>query len=284
MAIMTKQEEGVFLSLFNRDGYVLDFTNNSFDVFTQNSVGIAIQSRYRMSKGRSLVAYLNEAADDDRFKLISDLFSYYEENMTWEFTKDYSKNPWEYHPSYDENYAAIYRKCKSIMDRINSGNAAILQAADELKDKFSSEYLSRQIELMVDMQTTNPTEAIGKAKELIESCCKTILDELGIEWSRKDDVPALTNKVMAALELLPANVNSTDQKDDSIKALLGNLRSIPTKLAEIRNLYGSGHGKSATYHGLEIRHAKLAVGSSITFVDFIWNTFEEQKKTERKGL
>ena len=29
--------------------------------------------------------------------------------------------------------------------------------------------------------------------------------------------------------------------------------------------------------GLEIRHAKLAVGSSITFVDFIWNTYEANK-------
>ena len=26
------------------------------------------------------------------------------------------------------------------------------------------------------MQSENPTEAIGKSKELIESCCKTILE------------------------------------------------------------------------------------------------------------
>ena len=52
---------------------------------------------------------------------------------------------------------------------------------------------------------------------------------------------------------------------------------IPTKLAEIRNPFGSGHGKSASYQGLEIRHAKLAVGSSITFVDFIWSTYESTK-------
>ena len=44
---------------------------------------------------------------------------------------------------------------------------------------------------------------------------------------------------------------------DAIKAVLGNLRAIPTKLAEIRNPFGSGHGKSASYQGLEIRHAKF---------------------------
>lgn len=76
--------------------------------------------------------------------------------------------------------------------------------------------------------------------------------------------------VSQALNLLPSNVQSTDRGADAIKAVLGNLRAIPTKLAEIRNPFGSGHGKSASFQGLEVRHAKLAVGSSITFVDFIW--------------
>lgn len=44
--------------------------------------------------------------------------------------------------------------------------------------------------------------------------------------------------------------------------------------AEIRNPYGSGHGKSAAFTGLETRHAKLAVGCSITFVTFLWDTYE----------
>ena len=34
--------------------------------------------------------------------------------------------------------------------------------------------------IMLENQSTNPTEAIGKAKELIESCCETILERNGI--------------------------------------------------------------------------------------------------------
>lgn len=41
--------------------------------------------------------------------------------------------------------------------------------------------------------------------------------------------------------------------------------------------YGSGHGKPASYKGLEERHAKLAVGSSITLVEFLWCTHERTK-------
>ena len=59
--------------------------------------------------------------------------------------------------------------------------------AENLKNKFSSEYLSQQIDLMVEMQNTNPTNAIGMAKELIESCCKTILEEMQISYSKDDD-------------------------------------------------------------------------------------------------
>lgn len=40
--MMTKQEEGIFLMLFNRSGYVLNFSTNDFDVFTTNSIGEAL--------------------------------------------------------------------------------------------------------------------------------------------------------------------------------------------------------------------------------------------------
>lgn len=279
-ATITKKEEGTFLMLFNRGGYVLNFSTNEFDVFTTNSIGEALCSKYKLSKGKSLVAYLNGASDENRFKLISDLFRYYEENMEYEYNPNYEDDfYWGSSLSrYDERYARIYRKCKSIMDRLTGGTSTIAKTAGELKDKFSSEYMSQQIDLMVSMQSTNPTNAIGLAKELIESCCKTILDEMGIVWNKNDDVPQLTNKTMDALNLLPANVQTTDQGADAIKAVLGNLRAIPTKLAELRNPFGSGHGKSASFQGLEERHAKLAVGSSITFVDFIWGTFIKQQK------
>ena len=72
-----------------------------------------------------------------------------------------------------------------------------------------------------------------------------------MRWSKTDDVPQLTNKTLDALNLLPSNIQATDQGADAIKAILGNLRAIPSKLAEIRNPFGSGHGKSASFKGLE---------------------------------
>ena len=208
MSEITKKEEGTFLMLFNRNGYVLNFSTADFDVFTTNSIGVALCNKYGLSKGKSLIAYLNSATYSEREKLLLDLFHYYEDNMQHEYDKDY-ENFFCYN-GYDERYARIYQKCKGIVERIEGTSSVISQTADNLKRKFSSEYMTQQIELMVSMQATNPTNAIGTAKELIESCCKTILDEMGIPWSKTDDVPQLTNKTLDALNLLPSNIQSTD--------------------------------------------------------------------------
>ena len=42
---MTEIEKGCFLRLFNRGGYVLDFTTDSFYAFTKSSVGVALCAR-----------------------------------------------------------------------------------------------------------------------------------------------------------------------------------------------------------------------------------------------
>lgn len=43
MQFVSKEEEGTFLLLFNRSGYVFDFTDNSFEVFTTASIGEPIK-------------------------------------------------------------------------------------------------------------------------------------------------------------------------------------------------------------------------------------------------
>lgn len=281
MAQLSQVEKGNFLKLFNRGGYVLNFSTNDFDVFTMNSVGVALCAKYNLSKGKSLTLYLNEAIDSDAVKLLLDLFDYYEQNYEKEYTYDESNDclaGYYFGISYDSEYCKLYKQCKLIVDRIRNTSTPLSHTGEELKDKFSSEYLSKQIDLMFKMQAENPTEAVGKAKELIESCCKTILDGLKITWDKNWDISKLTGETLKHLELLPSNIPDTDPAADSIKAVLGNLRGIATKLAELRNSYGSGHGKSASYTGLETRHAKLAVGSSITFVTFLWDTYEGRQK------
>lgn len=270
---LTSIEIGTFLKLFNRGGYVLDFSTNDSDIFTMESVGVALCNEYHMSKGKSLAAYVNNASANDVEKLLNDLLSYYEENYEQEYAENTSDDEFSY-CRYNAEYARLYKKCRAYMNRVLNIATPLAVNAAELQEKFSSQYLSKQIELMLKMQSENPTDAIGKAKELIESCCKTILDNKGVAWDKNWDMSKLTGETLSLLNLTPKSIADTDPVSENIKAVLGNLRGISTKLAEIRNPYGSGHGKSASFTGLETRHAKLAVGCSITFVTFLWDTYE----------
>ena len=91
-------------------------------------------------------------------KLISDLFHYYENNLYW--SSSISR--------YDERYARIYLKCKALMDRLDGIPSVIAKTADNLKYKFSSEYISQQIKLMVSMQSTNQTNDIRNGKVAVK--------------------------------------------------------------------------------------------------------------------
>lgn len=58
--------------------------------------------------------------------------------------------------------------------------------------------------------------------------------------------------------------------------ILGNLTAIAHGMAELRNLYGDGHGKTRAFQPLPSRYAHLAVGSSVAAVHFMWDTYQER--------
>lgn len=168
--IITKPELSSLIGLFNRGGYVLDFSSSAFDDFTKEVVGFRLTEYYGLSKGKSLVAFTEEGKESDIVKLFVALFDYYVFNSTY----DKEKN------------GIAYQKITDIIKRIRSGIVTINEFAKELECQFSSEYMSAQISIMMKMTKENPTEAIGKAKELIESCCKTILEERNMLLSKDE--------------------------------------------------------------------------------------------------
>ena len=106
------------------------------------------------------------------------------------------------------------------MDRLEGSTSIITKTADELKDEFSSEYMSQQMELMLSLRSSNPTQAIGLAKELIESCCKTILDDFRLRMMEVTTFLSLPEND-GCIEFIAENVQATAQEEDAIKSVLG---------------------------------------------------------------
>ena len=124
---------------------------------------------------------------------------------------------------------------------------------------------------------SDPSLAIGTAKELIETCCKTILAERGKPVTGTPDVSTLTKETLKELKLVPEGIPEAARGADVIKRLLSNLGTIGNGLAELRGLYGTGHGKDGSSKGLNARHAKLAVGAASTLAVFLFETHKETK-------
>ena len=104
-----------------------------------------------------------------------------------------------------------------------------------------------------------------------------ITEKLELLFEQVTDTNKLYDFTLKILELTPKQVDLKEEGLDSIKKILGNLKSIPNNLSNLRNTYGSGHGKSKNFKSLDQRHAKLAVGASLTFVGFVWETYNKSK-------
>ena len=266
---MTKQslrtidenEISPFINLFARNGSVLNFSSEEFRKFTKNVIGFELCSIYRNSKEKSFVQFLHEGKEEDVKTLLVRLLDYYENEDV--FMKE---------RQHDSHYLNEYKICKRIIGKFNSSENVIETYTRELTKKFSTEYMSSQTKLMIEMQKQNPTEAIGKAKELIESCCTTILEERNEKIDKDWKIHQLVKATMGGLKITPKDIPDDIPESETMKALLGNLAVIAQNIAVLRNKYGSGHGKSADYKGLEERHAKLAIGSAVTLVDFLWTS------------
>jgi len=163
--------------------------------------------------------------------------------------------------------------------KIASEDSHIVLNAEEISVQFDSSYIDSQVSVMMASVKHNPYVAIGKAKELLESCCRTILDDYDVKIEKNMGLPKLVKETTKVLKLAPENIDDSKKASGTIKKILNSLSTFTLGLAELRNSYGDGHGKSSTFKGLNERHANLAVGSSTTVIRFLWDTFQERKSS-----
>ena len=159
--------------------------------------------------------------------------------------------------------------------RLTTSQHAI-NAAKVISQVVDADYLHRQINRMTTAIDTDPELAIGTAKELIETCCRTILAERGKPVLDKPELQPLVRRALEELKLVPDGIPEEQKGAKSIKSLLGNLSMIVQSMAELRNIYGTGHGKDGSRRGLASRHARLAVGSATTLALFLIDTHQER--------
>lgn len=158
-----------------------------------------------------------------------------------------------------------------------NGKESIAKKGKEIKQILNADYVAQQITLMESSIENSPYISIGLAKELIETSCKSIFNERKEEYDKNWDLPKLMKETTKLLKLTPDDIPNEAKAASSIKQILGSLSSVVQGIAEVRNEYGSGHGKDRKFKGLQPRHAKLAVGAASTLAIYLLETHKLKK-------
>ena len=274
MSNLKAREKARLEKLFNMSGgYVLDFSDATIKTFFYDVVGIDIHDEKYCDNGTSKAKKLREfwrlENDYTVGKITKAMIEEYEEKL-------FASPSFSSYSSSETENKQLVNSCKAIATRLLS-NQVNLDPLKSTASSFNSEHLTEQIRRMENSINDDPALAIGTAKELVETCCKTILSERGKPVTGTPDIPKLTKATLKELKLVPEDIHEQSRGSDVIKRLLSNLATIANGLAELRGLYGTGHGKDGKSGGLSIRHAKLAVGAASTLATFLFDTHEETK-------
>lgn len=256
------------INYFNKGGYILDFGNEKFDAFTKQAVGKPIQTwaseelGIPQSKGKSFNHFINTSNDQDIYLLVKALVEYMH-------SFDYA----DYNPNSDYEIEHADKLLEEIEANISFN--PLEQSKNDLISHFNDEYLTYKIDELNQLQQNDSPEAIGKAKELVESTFKFILNREGIEYSSNDDVMSLRKKCFKYLNL-DSKENEFTSNNKDVKAVLSGLTQIVKGMNGLRNNYGSGHGVDQDFNILPPRYSELAVNSSITICIFTWETYKHK--------
>lgn len=267
MSSLKMADRRLLEKLFRMEGgYVLNFSDRTFGEFVAEVVERDIHAEQYMAEGSSkankLRTFWKEESDFIVGQLILALVDY---EVTLNLTPDAQEK-------------ARAEQCRHIATRLLASGPSLSPLKEHAKI-LNANHLEEQIRRIEDSIESDPSLAIGTAKELIETCCKTILAERGKLVSGTPKISTLTKETLKELKLVPEGIPDAARGADVIKNLLSNLGTIGNGLAELRGLYGTGHGKHGRSASLSARHAKLAVGAASTLAVFLFETHKETMGT-----
>lgn len=138
------------------------------------------------------------------------------------------------------------------------------------------EIIAQQVYAIEDAIEHVPDFAFDLAKTLVESVCKTILEDIGHPAEPAWDAPRILRETTTYLAILPPGHPSAAKARDSIKKTLSGLHTTIQGLCELRNDYGlSSHGRDGLSARLDLRHATLAAQAADTIVSFLYRVHRE---------
>lgn len=125
--------------------------------------------------------------------------------------------------------------------------------------------------------TEDPALLLGTAKELLESVAKFVLQELRVQGSGQNlNFNKLWHLARKRLGILPEQVAGDGKGSKAIKAILDSAWKIVEQVNVLRNLQGTGHGRTLP-PGVTAEQALLVVRETCSIAEFTLATLDRQR-------
>ncbi|UGA41212.1 abortive infection family protein [Bradyrhizobium quebecense] len=111
--------------------------------------------------------------------------------------------------------------------------------------------------------------ALTAARAMLETLCKTALNELDVSYDDTWDLPKLYYAVASNLGISP-----TQHTDSLFKSVFGASQTIVARVGEMRNKLGDAHGKANLNRAVPRHHAELAVNLAGSICCFVISCLE----------
>lgn len=152
------------------------------------------------------------------------------------------------------------------------GSSHQVENKTEIKKYLNTEYVNKKIDSMNESISNDTELAIGMAKEFIETVCKSILKKHNKTIDKNWNLGQLIKNTYNILDFKPQEANNPQKAENCIIQVLKGTTTMINGITELRNAYGTGHGKEADFVTLESKYARLIVGMVSELVIFFLAT------------
>ncbi len=173
--------------------------------------------------------------------------------------------------SYQERRDLIWTAFRPLIEHLESKDrsAGDDSVAGALR-RFGADAVQSTWQKALTRRTSDPEGAVTLARTLLESVCKHVLDDCGVDYGDAE-MPKLWALTSEKLNLLPSQ-----HDEDAFRRILGNCQAVVDGIANVRNRVGDAHGRGRKPVRISARHAELAVNLAGAMASFVLSTWLER--------
>ena len=119
----------------------------------------------------------------------------------------------------------------------------------------------------------DPPEALSAACNVLESLCRTYIEDEKLTPPSRFDLPSLWTVVRKDLGFDPSKI-----EDDDLRKILSGLISTVDGVGSLRTHASRAHGQGRKNYKIEPRHARLAVHAAHTVASFVIETWDKKRR------